>query len=162
MNIKSAIIKTIDWLIYLALAFILLIGLITAFAMGQPFQAGLFILFGWLLVAMLGGFWFALSSLVDNTARQVLLQEQQNKLIEKLKPSIISTWLDKYAVKANWDKEELRSNPSDLFAHMNNPDNSLLTQAFLEAFVENLSAANCTYLTQILNPKPTEKTSNVK
>ena len=84
MNIKSAIIKTIDWLIYLALAFILLIGLITAFAMGQPFQAGLFILFGWLLVAMLGGFWFALSALVDNTARQVLLQEQQNKLIEKL------------------------------------------------------------------------------
>ena len=84
MNIKAAIIKTIDWLIYLALAFILLIGLITAFAMGQPFQAGLFILFGWLLVAMLGGFWFALSSLCDNTARQVLLQEQQNKLIEKL------------------------------------------------------------------------------
>ena len=84
MNIKTLIIKTIDWLIYLALAFILLIGLITAFAMGQPFQAGLFILFGWLLVAMLGGFWFALSSLVDNTARQVLLQEQQNKLIEKL------------------------------------------------------------------------------
>ena len=84
MNIKSAIIKTVDWLIYLALAFILLIGLITAFAMGQPFQAGLFILFGWLLVAMLGGFWFALSSLVDNTAKQVLLQEQQNKLIERL------------------------------------------------------------------------------
>ena len=84
MNIKSAIIKTIDWLIYLALAFILLIGLITAFAMGQPFQAGLFILFGWLLVAMLGGFWFCLSALVDNTAKQVLLQEQQNKLIEKL------------------------------------------------------------------------------
>ena len=84
MNIKTLIIKTIDWLIYLALAFILLIGLITAFAMGQPFQAGLFILFGWLLVAMLGGFWFALSSLVDNTAKQVLLQEQQNKMIEKL------------------------------------------------------------------------------
>ena len=84
MNIKTLIIKTIDWLIYLALAFILLIGLITAFAMGQPFQAGLFILFGWLLVAMLGGFWFAMSSLVENTAKQVLLQEQQNKLIEKL------------------------------------------------------------------------------
>ena len=84
MNIKSAIIKTIDWLIYLALAFILLIGLVTAFAIGQPFQAGLFILFGWLLVAMLGGFWFALSSLCDNTAKQVLLQEQQNKLIERL------------------------------------------------------------------------------
>ncbi len=84
MNIKSAIIKTIDWLIYLALAFILIIGLITAFAMGQPFQAGLFILFGWLLVAMLGGFWFCLSALVDNTARQVLLQEQQNKLLGKI------------------------------------------------------------------------------
>ena len=84
MNIKSAIIKTIDWLIYLALAFILIIGLITAFAMGQPFQAGLFILFGWLLVAMLGGFWFCMSALVDNTAKQVLLQEQQNKMIEKL------------------------------------------------------------------------------
>ena len=84
MNIKSAIIKTVDWVIYLALAFILLIGLITAFAMGQPFQAGLFILFGWLLVAMLGGFWFALSSLVENTARQVLLQEQQTKLLGKI------------------------------------------------------------------------------
>lgn len=84
MNIKSAIIKTIDWLIYLALGFILLIGLITAFAMGQPFQAGLFILFGWLLVAMLGGFWFVLSSICDNTARQVVLQEQQNKMIERL------------------------------------------------------------------------------
>ena len=84
MNIKSLIISTVDWLIYMALAFILLIGLITAFAMGQPFQAGLFILFGWLLVAMLGGFWFCLSALVDNTAKQVVLQEQQNKLIEKL------------------------------------------------------------------------------
>ena len=84
MNIKSAIIKTIDWLIYLALGFILLIGLITAFAMGQPFQAGLFILFGWLLVAMLGGFWFCLSALLDNTVKQVVLQEQQNKLIERL------------------------------------------------------------------------------
>lgn len=84
MNIKSAIIKTIDWLIYLALAFILLIGLITAFAMGQPFQAALFILFGWLLTAMLGGFWFVLSSICDNTARQVVLQEQQNKLLGKI------------------------------------------------------------------------------
>jgi len=84
MNIKSAIIKTIDWLIYLALAFILLIGLITAFAMGQPFQAGLFILFGWLLVAMLGGFWFVLSSICDNTARQVVLQEEQTKLLGKI------------------------------------------------------------------------------
>ena len=84
MNIKSAIIKTIDWLIYLALAFILLIGLITAFAMGQPFQAGLFILFGWLLVAMLGGFWFVLSSICDNTARQVVLTEKNNALLGKI------------------------------------------------------------------------------
>ena len=84
MNIKTLIIKTIDWLIYLALAFILLIGLITAFAMGQPFQAGLFILFGWLLVAMLGGFWFALSSLVDNTAKQVVLTEKNNALLGKI------------------------------------------------------------------------------
>lgn len=84
MNIKTLIIKTIDWLIYLALAFILLIGLITAFAMGQPFQAALFILFGWLLTAMLGGFWFALSSICDNTVRQVVLQEQQNKLLGKI------------------------------------------------------------------------------
>lgn len=84
MNIKSAIIKTIDWLIYLALAFILLIGLITAFAMGQPFQAGLFILFGWLLVAMLGGFWFALSALVDNTARQNILAEKNLAVLGKI------------------------------------------------------------------------------
>lgn len=84
MNIKNAIIKTVDCIIYLALAFILLIGLITAFAMGQPFQAGLFILFGWLLTAMLGGFWFALSSLCDNTAKQVLLTEKNNVLLGKI------------------------------------------------------------------------------
>ena len=84
MNIKTLIIKTIDWLIYLALAFILLIGLITAFAMGQPFQAGLFILFGWLLVAMLGGFWFALSALVDNTARQNILAEKNLAVLGKI------------------------------------------------------------------------------
>ena len=84
MTIKTAIIKTIDWLIYLALAFILLIGLITAFAMGQPFQAGLFILFGWLLTAMLGGFWFALSALVDNTARQNILAEKKLALLGKI------------------------------------------------------------------------------
>ena len=84
MNIKSAIIKTIDWLIYLALAFILLIGLITAFAMGQPFQAGLFILFGWLLVAMLGGFWFCMSALVDNTARQNILAEKNLAVLGKI------------------------------------------------------------------------------
>ena len=84
MNIKTLIIKTIDWLIYLALAFILLIGLITAFAMGQPFQAGLFILFGWLLVAILGGFWFCMSALVDNTARQNILAEKNLALLGKI------------------------------------------------------------------------------
>lgn len=84
MTIKTAIIKTVDWLIYLALGFILLIGLITAFAMGQPFQAALFILFGWLLTAMLGGFWFALSALVDNTARQNLLAEKKLALLGKI------------------------------------------------------------------------------
>ena len=84
MNIKTLIIKTIDWLIYLALAFILLIGLITAFAMGQPFQAGLFILFGWLLVAMLGGFWFCMSALVDNTARQNILAEKNLAVLGKI------------------------------------------------------------------------------
>ena len=84
MNIKTLIIKTIDWLIYLALAFILLIGLITAFAMGQPFQAGLFILFGWLLVAMLGGFWFVLSSICDNTTRQNILAEKNLAVLGKI------------------------------------------------------------------------------
>ena len=84
MTIKTAIIKTVDWLIYLTLGFILLIGLITAFAMGQPFQAGLFILFGWLLTAMLGGFWFALSALVDNTARQNILAEKNQALLGKI------------------------------------------------------------------------------
>ena len=84
MNIKSAIIKTVDILIYLALAFILLIGLITAFAMGQPFQAGLFIFFGLLLVAMLGGVWFCLSALVDNTARQNLLAEKNLVVLWKI------------------------------------------------------------------------------
>jgi len=86
--------------------------------------------------------------------------DYEEALIDRLKPSIISQWIDEHCVVVDYRNEEVTCDPAPLFDHMNNPDNSLLTQAFLEAFVENLNAANCAYLAQILDPKPTEKTSN--
>jgi hypothetical protein len=95
-----------------------------------------------------------------NSEQECLAYEERE--VAKRKISIISQWIDEHCVVVDWHSEETLISTPQLFAHMNTPANSLLTQAFLEAFVENLSAANCTYLTQILNPKPTEKTSNVK
>jgi len=84
--------------------------------------------------------------------------EYENKQVAILKPSTISRWIDEYAVSVNWRNEETSVNAMPLFAHLNTTASTLLTQAFLESFVENLSAANCTYLAQILNPKPTNQT----
>ena len=84
--------------------------------------------------------------------------EYEEKEISKRKTSIIPQWIDEHCVVVDWRNEETLVTTPQLFAHMNTPANRLLTQAFLESFVENLSAANCTYLTQILNPKPKEKT----
>ena len=76
------------------------------------------------------------------------------KELAKRKISIISQWIDEHCVVVDYNCEEVTCDPSPLFDHINTPSNSLLTQAFLESFVENLSVANCTYLAQILNPKP--------
>jgi hypothetical protein len=77
--------------------------------------------------------------------------EYENKQVAILKPSIISQWIDEQAVSVDWRTEETSVNVMTLFAHLNTPANSLLTEAFLESFVENLSASNCAYLAHLLD-----------
>ena len=75
----------------------------------------------------------------------------EEKEIAKRKISIISQWIDEHCVVVDYNCEEVTCDSSPLFDHMNTPANRLLTQAFLESFVEQLSTYNRAYLSQILN-----------
>ena len=94
-----------------------------------------------------------------STEEECLAYEE--KEVANRKTSIIPEWIEEYCVVVDYNCEETTCDSSRLFDHMNTPANSQLTQAFLEAFVENLSASNCAYLAQILDPKPTKETPNV-
>lgn len=86
----------------------------------------------------------------------------EEDLVAEMKPSIISRWIEEHVVQVVWHDAEVICDPSSLFDHLNATGNALLTQAFLESFVEGLNAENCTYLIEILTPKPTEETVNVE
>jgi predicted MFS family arabinose efflux permease len=83
MNIKQAIIKTNDVLVYILLALVLITAALVAIG-GQPIYGTIVLLVGFVIVSVLSGFWIAISQIADNTQRQVILQEQQNALLLKL------------------------------------------------------------------------------
>lgn len=83
MNIKQAIIKTNDVLVYILLTLVLITAALVAIG-GQPIYGTIVLLVGFVIVSVLSGFWIAISQIADNTQRQVILAEKQNKLIEKL------------------------------------------------------------------------------
>ncbi len=83
MNIKQAIIKTNDALVYILLVLVLITAILVAIG-GQPIYGTITLIVGWVIVAMLSGLWICISSIADNTQRQVLLTEQQNALITKI------------------------------------------------------------------------------
>ena len=83
MTIKELVLKINDVLCYILFAIICITAAIVGMTSGVIYGAG-FGIGGLILFSLMSGYWFAVSSIASNTARQVLLQEQQNKLIEKL------------------------------------------------------------------------------
>ena len=83
MNIKQAIIKTNDVLVYILLALVIITAALVAIG-GQPIYGTIVLLVGFVIVSVISGFWIAISQIADNTQRQVILQEQQLEVIKKL------------------------------------------------------------------------------
>lgn len=83
MTIKELVLKINDVLCYIIFALICITAAIVGMTSGVIYGAG-FGIGGLILFSLMSGYWFAVSSIASNTARQVLLQEQQNKMIEKL------------------------------------------------------------------------------
>ena len=83
MTIKEMVLKVNDVLCYIIFAIICITAAIVGMTSGVIYGAG-FGIGGLILFSLMSGYWFAVSSIASNTARQVLLQEQQNKLIERL------------------------------------------------------------------------------
>ena len=83
MTIKDLVLKVNDVLCYILFAIICITAAIVGMTSGVIYGAG-FGIGGLILFSLMSGYWFAVSSIASNTARQVLLQEQQNKLIERL------------------------------------------------------------------------------
>jgi len=83
MTIKELVLKVNDFLCYVIFALICTTAAIVGMTSSPIYGAG-FGIGGLILFSLMSGYWFAISSIASNTARQVLLQEQQNKLIERL------------------------------------------------------------------------------
>ena len=83
MTIKELVLKINDVLCYILFAIICITAAIVGMTSGIIYGAG-FGIGGLILFSLMSGYWFAVSSIASNTARQVMLQEQQNKMIEKL------------------------------------------------------------------------------
>jgi len=75
----------------------------------------------------------------------------EEKEVAKRKVSIISQLIDEHCFVVDYNCEEVICDPAPLFDYINHSANSLLTQAFLESFVENLNARNCAYLAHLLD-----------
>ena len=83
MTIKELVLKINDALCYILFAIICITAAIVGMTSGVIYGAG-FGIGGLILFSLMSGYWFAVSSIASNTAKQVLLQEQQNRLIERL------------------------------------------------------------------------------
>ena len=87
MNIKQAIIKTNDVLVYILLALVVITAALVAIG-GQPIYGTVVLLVGFVIVSVLSGFWIAISQIAGNTQRSAILQEQQLEVIKKLNRSL--------------------------------------------------------------------------
>lgn len=87
MDIKQAIIKTNDVLVYILLALVVITAALVAIG-GQPIYGTIVLLVGFVIVSVLSGFWIAVSQMADSAQRSVILQEQQLEAIKKLNRSL--------------------------------------------------------------------------
>ncbi|MGL5013071.1 MAG: hypothetical protein ACRC6V_02115 [Bacteroidales bacterium] len=87
MTLKQLIIKINDYLLYFGFGAICITSVLLGSTAGPLYAAG-FGLLALIVFSILSGFWFAVSEIASNSQRQVILQEKQNKLIEKLNHNI--------------------------------------------------------------------------
>lgn len=87
MNIKQAIIKTNDVLVYILLALVVITAALVAIG-GQPIYGTIVLLVGFVIVSVFSGFWIAVSQMADSAQRSAILQEQQLEVIKKLNRSL--------------------------------------------------------------------------
>ena len=83
MTIKELVLKVNDVLCYIIFAIICITAAIVGLT-SNPFYGAAFGIGGLILFSLMSGYWFAISSIAENSARQVVLQEQQNKLLGKI------------------------------------------------------------------------------
>lgn len=83
MTIKELVLKVNDILCYFIFAIICITAAIVGLT-SNPFYGAAFGIGGLILFSLMSGYWFAISSIAENSARQVVLQEQQTKLLGKI------------------------------------------------------------------------------
>ena len=83
MTIKELVLKVNDVLCYIIFAIICITAAIVGMTSSVIYGAG-FGIGGLILFSLMSGYWFAISSIAENSVRQVVLQEQQTKLLGKI------------------------------------------------------------------------------
>ena len=83
MTIKELVLKINDVLCYIIFAIICITAAIVGLT-SNPFYGAAFGIGGLILFSLMSGYWFAISSIAENSARQVLLQEKNNALLGKI------------------------------------------------------------------------------
>lgn len=87
MTLKQLVIRVNDYILYIGFALICITSVLMGATAGPLYAAGLGLI-ALVVFCLLSGFWFAISSIADNSQRQVSLQEKQLKAIEKLNRSL--------------------------------------------------------------------------
>lgn len=83
MTIKELVLKVNDVLCYIIFAIICITAAIVGLT-SNPFYGAAFGIGGLILFSLMSGVWFALSSIAENSARQVALAEKNQALLGKI------------------------------------------------------------------------------
>ena len=83
MTIKELVLKVNDVLCYIIFAIICITAAIVGLT-SNPFYGAAFGIGGLILFSLMSGYWFAISSIAENSARQVVLAEKNQALLGKI------------------------------------------------------------------------------
>ena len=83
MTIKELVLRINDVICYLIFAIICITAAIVGLT-SNPFYGAAFGIGGLILFSLMSGYWFAISSIAENSARQVVLAEKNQALLGKI------------------------------------------------------------------------------
>ena len=83
MTIKELVLKVNDVLCYIIFAIICITAAIVGLT-SNPLYGAAFGIGGLILFSLMSGYWFAISSIAENSARQVVLAEKNQALLGKI------------------------------------------------------------------------------